>query len=407
MLNFPLKYERIAKKFKLYNLIDDENLPSSVNLHLVLNDNIDTTNLNSVVDIIDLLLFSLSTNSRQFDESQIYLNYNTVKDLINKQEIYLSQCINILMKNSIYKGLQLNKSISIINIKNNINVIKTELNSGATIIFGIMIYSSFDTDEFKITKTINLPDTNDDYLLGGICAVFIGYDDDNELFTIKCNSDNVFSDGYFYLPYEYFSNSLLTTDLWQLQLFNNNNNIITPELKKQQIVPKNRTFMSTQSISSQNTNLQILTVPAPALIPQNISITPPDIPLQKQNYINKYDNNNHDDNYYNNYNNNDKMEKQNSDIHLDVNNQIQKTHFKITSIQKKQTQVSKPQMMIGVPTYINIRKRTNIVTSNNNENLALTVQNGKNIMLTNTEKINPSLSKLYKNPQLHQSKPLK
>lgn len=123
---------------------------------------------------------------------------------------------NIYIKpdNNAYEKAKNNYIQEAIKIDNNINIIREWLDKNEPITVGIAIYSNFMSLLSAKTGKIGLP-TEKDKFMGGHAVVICGYNDYTREFIMR-NSWGVFwgDNGYFYLPYEYISNSKLTGDLW-------------------------------------------------------------------------------------------------------------------------------------------------------------------------------------------------
>ncbi|WP_229926312.1 C1 family peptidase [Xylella fastidiosa] len=64
---------------------------------------------------------------------------------------------------------------------------------------------------------IPLP-TKNDTLEGGHAVLCVGYDDEIRHFRIRNSwGNNVGEDGYFWMPYEYISNTQLADDFWVIK----------------------------------------------------------------------------------------------------------------------------------------------------------------------------------------------
>jgi C1A family cysteine protease len=91
--------------------------------------------------------------------------------------------------------------------------IKTALASGNPVVIGIQVYSSFESD--KVAKTGKVPVPNKtERLLGGHAVLVVGYDDDKQWAIVRNSWGTNWGDkGYFYLPYKFFTKSLVD-DMW-------------------------------------------------------------------------------------------------------------------------------------------------------------------------------------------------
>lgn len=95
------------------------------------------------------------------------------------------------------------------------NQIKQSLNHGYPVIFGFTVYESF---EKARSNGILLNPEKDEMVLGGLCAIIVGYDNNRANWIIKHPLEKDFGDnGYLYVPYELLSkNNNLTTDFWRI-----------------------------------------------------------------------------------------------------------------------------------------------------------------------------------------------
>jgi hypothetical protein len=123
---------------------------------------------------------------------------------------------NVFIKppKEIYIKAKNNFLIEAININNNLKTIKEWLNKNEPITVGIAIYSNFMS--FTATKTgmITKPSKSDTFI-GGHAVVICGYDDFKQLFILRNSWGDYWGDnGYFYLPYDYITNTNLCNDLW-------------------------------------------------------------------------------------------------------------------------------------------------------------------------------------------------
>jgi len=81
-------------------------------------------------------------------------------------------------------------------------------------VFGISVYSNFETDIANNGGYVSLPNDKDAYLGGhAVCAV--GYDNEKSVFIIRNSWGTSWGDnGYFYLPYDYITDVKLAYDFW-------------------------------------------------------------------------------------------------------------------------------------------------------------------------------------------------
>jgi C1A family cysteine protease len=91
---------------------------------------------------------------------------------------------------------------------------KSCLIDGHPFVFGISVYDSFMGDDVKATGIVPMPKSNE-RVQGGHAITSVGFDD-SKAALICANSWGVDWGiaGYFYLPYNYVSDSDLACDFW-------------------------------------------------------------------------------------------------------------------------------------------------------------------------------------------------
>ena len=111
-------------------------------------------------------------------------------------------------------------AITVANIQQNEQVMKSCLASGFPFVVGINIYTSFESDNVSMNGIVPMPNIQTEVCLGGHAIVCVGY---NETQWIMRNSWGIgWGDkGYFYLPYQYLLDSTLSSDLWDITKIKN------------------------------------------------------------------------------------------------------------------------------------------------------------------------------------------
>lgn len=100
-------------------------------------------------------------------------------------------------------------------VPQDITHIKTVLLT-APLIFGIVVYESFESNEVASTGMVPLPDTEQEDELGGHALMSCGYRADDHL--IVPNSWGEWGDhGYCYIPIAYLTSRKLANDLWTIR----------------------------------------------------------------------------------------------------------------------------------------------------------------------------------------------
>jgi len=113
-----------------------------------------------------------------------------------------------------YDYARKHKSLSYKRVQQDESHIKTVLNMGFPVVFGISVYESFESENVAKTGIVSLPE-NDERMLGGHAIVLIGYDEEKRLFTFRNSwGENWGDKGYGYLPFEYVCDKDLASDFW-------------------------------------------------------------------------------------------------------------------------------------------------------------------------------------------------
>lgn len=127
---------------------------------------------------------------------------------------------------SCYKDALLHKSVKYEAVDLDANQIKTLLAAGHPVIFGISVYSSFESDSAAKTGIIPMPATSES-LLGGHALLAVGYTralpdgtTATEDYVIFRNSwaDTWGDKGYGYIPMSYLTNANLASDFWTIEI---------------------------------------------------------------------------------------------------------------------------------------------------------------------------------------------
>jgi C1A family cysteine protease len=95
--------------------------------------------------------------------------------------------------------------------------LKYALQSGP-VVFGFTVYESFESQSVANTGLMPMP-KNTEKSLGGHAVVCVGYDDSKNVAIVRNSWGDSWGDkGYFYMPYNYISNSNLCDDFWLVTL---------------------------------------------------------------------------------------------------------------------------------------------------------------------------------------------
>jgi C1A family cysteine protease len=115
---------------------------------------------------------------------------------------------------SCYDYARKHKSLSYKKVQQDETHIKSVLNMGFPIVFGISVYESFESEEVAKTGIVPLPEKTEK-MLGGHAIVIVGYDQEKRLFIFRNSWGEHWGDkGYGYLPFEYVCDKDLASDFW-------------------------------------------------------------------------------------------------------------------------------------------------------------------------------------------------
>jgi C1A family cysteine protease len=113
-----------------------------------------------------------------------------------------------------YDYARKHKSLSYKRVQQDETHIKSVLNMGFLIVFGISVYESFESENVAKTGIVHLPEKSE-RMLGGHAIVLVGYDEEKRLFTFRNSwGENWGDKGYGYLPFEYVCDKDLASDFW-------------------------------------------------------------------------------------------------------------------------------------------------------------------------------------------------
>ena len=99
------------------------------------------------------------------------------------------------------------------------NHLKLCLANNLPLVFGFMVYESFETDAVKNTGIVQMPDIQNEALLGGHAVMAVGYNDYEKRILVRNSWGKKWglkgtNAGYFTMPYDYIANPNLASDFW-------------------------------------------------------------------------------------------------------------------------------------------------------------------------------------------------
>ncbi|MDE1727436.1 MAG: C1 family peptidase, partial [Thaumarchaeota archaeon] len=121
-----------------------------------------------------------------------------------------------------------NKAITYKKVANAIipSLLKQCIADGFPFIFGFTVYESFESDQVATTGIVPMPSKDatgniNEQVVGGHAVMAVAYDDSKKAF--KCRNSwgtNWGQKGYFWIPYDYLTNTFLASDFWTVELIN-------------------------------------------------------------------------------------------------------------------------------------------------------------------------------------------
>ena len=98
--------------------------------------------------------------------------------------------------------------------------LKSGLSNGYPIVFGFIVYESFESEETAKTGIVKMPEQGEN-ILGGHAVTLVGYDDTKGTFKVRNSWSGKWGDnGYCYFPYDYITDSNLCSDFWTVTKIN-------------------------------------------------------------------------------------------------------------------------------------------------------------------------------------------
>jgi C1A family cysteine protease len=112
-----------------------------------------------------------------------------------------------------------NRVLAYSRISQDVVQMKSCLASGYPFVFGIQVYSSFESEAVATTGTVPLPHPGKEKLLGGHAIMCVGYDDSASVFLVRNSwGPDWGKEGYCTLPYQYLLAHKLADDFWTIRL---------------------------------------------------------------------------------------------------------------------------------------------------------------------------------------------
>lgn len=114
-----------------------------------------------------------------------------------------------------YAAAEKHQALTYQRLNSNLIEIKNCLAEGYPFVFGFSVYENFESAEVARTGVMPMPAGKQ---LGGHAVTGVGYDDDKQAVLVRNSWGSGWGqDGYFWMPYEYITNSDLCDDFWTIR----------------------------------------------------------------------------------------------------------------------------------------------------------------------------------------------
>ncbi|KAH8895962.1 papain cysteine protease family protein [Thozetella sp. PMI_491] len=120
---------------------------------------------------------------------------------------------------SAYADAKKNIALSYYRVTQDLTHMKTCLAEGYPFVAGFTVYSSFESPVVAITGIVPMPKGMCDRPIGGHAVLVVGYDDDKGSWLVRNSWGTSWGlEGYFWIPYAYFTNADLSDDFWTVRI---------------------------------------------------------------------------------------------------------------------------------------------------------------------------------------------
>jgi len=111
-----------------------------------------------------------------------------------------------------------NRAISYHRIVQDSDIMKSCLAQGYPFVAGFTVYESFESPEVAKTGVVPMPKPKEK-TVGGHAVLVVGYDDSKSAWLVRNSWGTSWGiEGYFWMPYQYFTDRKLSNDFWTLRI---------------------------------------------------------------------------------------------------------------------------------------------------------------------------------------------
>ena len=139
---------------------------------------------------------------------------------------YISSNIFISPPQSLYDKATFYKGMVYFAVSQDLKALRNCLNEGFVVSFGLMIFSSFMTEDVTKDGIVPIPNKKVEQRLGNHAMTIVGYDDDLEMFIVSNSWGKTWGEnGFCYVPYALVLDDEVCGDMWTIRVFQN----VSPE----------------------------------------------------------------------------------------------------------------------------------------------------------------------------------
>ena len=121
-----------------------------------------------------------------------------------------------------YKDAVKHKSLLYRRIDQSLMQLKSALFAGFPVVFGFFVFESFESQSVVDSGMMPIPEPTEK-ILGGHAVLAVGFDDDKKCFLVRNSWGKSWGDnGYFYMPYDFITNSKYASDFWTVRSVTHN-----------------------------------------------------------------------------------------------------------------------------------------------------------------------------------------